>query len=575
MKQLLLHVFIILLFTGSYSSVNAQTPLEGVTEMGDTLVIKATFNGNPVNALNEWILWDHDGNFGNTPKHSVYKLLRNQRYPITTTVNVNGRTTLVADIPDLNNKPPQVGIMDDIHGNSPDVMFAGGPFTFSNIWFMHLNYSTLTNSKWGMIANLEVDNTSNYIDGCYMEHVRAMFMKATTGKSNSIYFTNNFFNDGGKGGTNIWEGHFFNSENHTQDSIVFRNNTFINTPGILLNVRKNMTRYVEISNNTMINTCAYPYFTTFWIKGIIKNNLMWNVFSAGEEESERIKQEPDALAYSMINIDTLANEFTMTDEEWLDKESERSLALSYNYYGWRDDIEAFWATDNEIHAPQWMNSRTEAMFADDINYPLLTEEKTFTKADLGVPEFESSIKGTDDMVQFIKDVLWGDTPQPGFRYVWEPSGASIPNADLDWPPLEDLRLKNFVFRGDDGKPLGDLNWYPETAVRWDMTGWNREGPYISVDETPSSNIEVQSYPNPFVNETTIAFNLEENQKVRISVLDCSGKNVAILYNANKSSGFHSIKWDGIDNNGIKVSPGFYFVRIELNDGVITHKLLKH
>jgi len=577
MKQVLLKSMMICLLFGSWSMIKAQDPSEGVTEMGDTLVIKATFNGELVNALNEWILWDHDGDLANTPNHSVYKLLRNAKYPISTTVIVNGRTHLVADKPDLDNKPPHVGVIDGLTGSAaPGVMFAGGPYTWRNLWLTHLNYATKTNNAWGLMSKLEVDNTSNYIDGCYFEFVRAIAMKATSGVNNRIYFTNNFFNDCGNGATTIWHGHFFNTEERTQDSIVFRNNTMINSPGILINARKNMNYYIEISNNTMINTCAYPFFTTFWIEGVVKNNLMLNVLSRGETLEDQLIQEPDGLAFSMINIDTLAGEFPLTDPTWYDKEAERKLEVNNNYYGWVDELETFYASDEDIIAPTWMNTRTVAMFADDTNYPLLSEENNWTKADLGIPEFVTPIVGTDALVSYVKDVLWAETPVAGYRYVWEPDGADVPNLDIDWPPLEDLRIKSAGFVGDDGNPIGDLNWYPEHAQRWDMTGWGRDDDATSISKHTiiGSGIEIGNFPNPFEHETNFSISLKKAEDINVSVYDNLGRNIATLYNGKKVAGQHLILWNGMSNSGGDVPSGIYFLRVNTNSEAITHKLMK-
>ena len=335
----------------------------------------------------------------------------------------------------------------------------------------------------------------------------------------------------------------------------------------------------EITNNTLINTTANPFFTTFWIEGVIKNNLLLNVYSWGEDEAYRIEQEPDGLAYSIINIDTLAGEWPMTDTTWYEREADRVLEVSNNYYGWVDELETFWASVDSINAPLWMNSRTLAMFADDVNYPGLTEEATSTKADVGLPEFVTPIQGTDDMIAYVKDVLWGG--EPGFRWVWEPEGATIPNADIDWPPLEDLRLVSSGFTGDDGKPLGDKNWYPEYAERWNMTGWNRDEGDI-LDPTAVKDYAVlldgislgQNYPNPFTNETQIELSLDQSENVSLSVYDITGRRVRTLMSGQKVAGSHTVIWDGTSSSGQDLPGGMYLLHLETDSQVATARMIK-
>ncbi len=573
MKKLLVTIIMVCLLAGAMELVLAQDPTEPVVEMGDTLVIQPTFNDNPLNSINEWILWDHDGDLNNTPNHTVYKLLRNARYAITTTIEINGRLSLVADKPDLENKPPQIGIIEDLNGNAPNTMFQGGPFTFKNIWWSELNYSSMTNNDFMLMGKLTVDNTSNYIDGCYFEHVRAIVLKATSGKNNSFYVTNNFFNDGGRGAPKVWQGHFINGgETIGQDSVIFRNNTFINTPGNFYNNRKNMTNYIEINHNTLINTCANPFFTTQWIEGHVKNNLLWNVYSWGEDEAYRIEQEPDAMPYSIINIDTLAGEWPIADSTWLDRESDRILEIKNNYYGWTDELEEFWASVDSINAPMWMNARTQAMFDDDANYPGLTEDNTFTKADLGVPVFAVELQGTDGMIDFVKNVLWGDNA--GFRWYWEPAGAELPNFDIDWPPLEDLRLAGSTFIGDDGLPLGDLNWYKEHAVRWDMSGWGRiTDVENNVAAAPEAFELSQNYPNPFNPTTTIHFSLPTAGHVNVTIYNMLGETVNTLVDGYKTAGAYHVQWDGADNMGQAVPSGVYFYSMKNGPHNITKKMM--
>jgi hypothetical protein len=571
MKQFLQKLVVICVIAGSWLSVNAQDPSEGITEMGDTLVIPATYNGSILNALNNWILWDHDGDYANSPKHTVYKLLRNTMYIVQSTTNINGRLALVADKPDLNNKPPQVIPMNDGANAFPWLIFKGGPFTLKNIYFTALNATTNSNDAWQHLMHLTVPDQTTIIDGCYFENLNAHTLKITNG-GNKIYMTNNFFSDGGAGWPSIWQGNFFNSEDRMQDTIVIRNNTYMNTPGNLINIRKQMSKYVEVSNNTLINCGGYPFFSTFWTNATIKNNLFYNVLAVGENATTRADQDPDGLAYSMINIDTLANEFPMGDTTWLDRESERKFVVENNYYGWDEEIEAIWAGRDSVFAPTWMNERTVGFFADNTNYPLVVEQNNSSKADLGIPTFETPIPTTPDFLKWIDEGVWGNPQTAGLRFVWEPAGAENPNYDLDWPPLEDLRITKSAFVGDDGLPLGDQNWYAERAVRWDMTGWGREtNSSKAIDKVVNT---LQSYPNPFANSTTIAFDLEKESTVQVTIYSPSGQVVRSLVSENKAAGTHTVTWNGKSESGQDLPKGIYFIRLKTDTYMLANRVLK-
>jgi hypothetical protein len=573
MKHFLQKLLVICFIANSWLAANAQDPSEGITEMGDTLVIQPSYNGSILNALNNWILWDHDGDYANAPKHTVYKLLRNNVYVVQTTTSINGRLALVADKPDLENKPPQVIPINDGANAFPWLIFQGGPFTLKNISFTALNATTKSNDSWQHLMDMTVADQTTIIDGCIFENLNAHLLKIRDG-GNKIYMTNNFFSDGGAGWPAIWQGNFFNSEDKMQDSIIIRNNTYMNTPGNLINIRKQMSKYVEVSNNTLINCGGYPFFTTFWTNATIKNNLFYNVLAVGEDEITRKDQDPDGLAYSMINIDTLANEFPMADTTWLDRESERKFEVKNNYFGWDEEVEDIWAGRDSVFAPTLMNERTLAFFADNDNYPLVVEENNTTKADIGVPTFETPIQTTPDFVKWIDKGVWGNPQVSGLRVLWEPAGVTEPNNDLDWPPLEDLRLTNPAFVGDDGKPLGDLNWYPKYAERWDMTDWGR-GPVTAVEVVNNAKGSLSNYPNPFANETTIQFSMESESWVKLSVYDITGKTINTLINGNLNEGVHKVMWNGTDASGQDAQSGMYFYRLETEAQVVTSKMLKY
>ncbi|MCP3928954.1 MAG: T9SS type A sorting domain-containing protein [Bacteroidetes bacterium] len=572
MKQFLPKLLVICFLVSSWVAANAQDPSEGITEMGDTLVIQPTYNGSILNALNNWILWDHDNDYANAPKHKVYKLLRNNIYVVQTTTKLNGRLALVADTPDKDNKPPQVIPINDGVNAFPWLIFQGGPFTLKNIYFTALNATTQSNDAWQHLMHLTTPDQATIIDGCIFENLNAHTLKITA-PGNKIYMTNNFFSDGGAGWTSIWQGNFFNSEDKMQDSLIIRNNTYMNTPGNLINIRKQMSKYVEVSNNTLINCGGYPFFTTFWTNATIKNNLFYNVLAVGEDETVQIAQDPDQLAYSMINIDTLANEFPMADPTWLERESERKFVVKNNYYGWDEEVEAIWAGRDTVFAPTWMNERTLAFFADNDNYPLVVEENNTTKADIGVPTFETPIPTTPDFIKWIDEGVWGNPQTPGIRVLWEPEGVTEPNNDLDWPPLEDLRLTNAAFVGDDGRPMGDLNWYIDYAERWDMTDWGRGTP-TAVENMNITTKTLRNYPNPFVNSTKIEFSLTNKSDVLISVYDMSGKKVKILMSEQRNAGNHSVTWDGTNSAGQNLSEGFYIYQLKINTQIMSDKMLK-
>lgn len=73
-------------------------------------------------------------------------------------------------------------------------------------------------------------------------------------------------------------------------------------------------------------------------------------------------------------------------------------------------------------------------------------------------------------------------------------------------------------------------------------------------------------PNPFSVSTVIHYSVSavsaERSAVSVKVYDISGRCIKTLLNKKQASGYYSIKWDGTDNGGKKLSSGIYFICLE-------------
>ncbi|HMB69440.1 MAG TPA: FlgD immunoglobulin-like domain containing protein, partial [bacterium] len=69
-------------------------------------------------------------------------------------------------------------------------------------------------------------------------------------------------------------------------------------------------------------------------------------------------------------------------------------------------------------------------------------------------------------------------------------------------------------------------------------------------------------PNPFRGTTRVAFQLERERSVRVSVLDVTGRAVRTLHDGRAPAGRSVIAWDGRDAAGNRTAAGIYFFRLE-------------
>jgi len=78
----------------------------------------------------------------------------------------------------------------------------------------------------------------------------------------------------------------------------------------------------------------------------------------------------------------------------------------------------------------------------------------------------------------------------------------------------------------------------------------------------------QNYPNPFNPSTNISYTLKNSGKVRLSVYDILGREVAVLANEIQTAGAHQITF-----SADRLSSGIYFYKLQTSRATITKKMV--
>ncbi|MFC2130114.1 FlgD immunoglobulin-like domain containing protein [Bacteroidota bacterium] len=86
-------------------------------------------------------------------------------------------------------------------------------------------------------------------------------------------------------------------------------------------------------------------------------------------------------------------------------------------------------------------------------------------------------------------------------------------------------------------------------------------------------LSVEVVPNPFEDYANILFYLPLDLKVNIEIFDLAGGKVKTLISGDRIRGFHSVIWDGLDNQGIDVSSGTYYLRFIVDSKTITSPII--
>ncbi|MDO9391257.1 MAG: FlgD immunoglobulin-like domain containing protein [bacterium] len=148
----------------------------------------------------------------------------------------------------------------------------------------------------------------------------------------------------------------------------------------------------------------------------------------------------------------------------------------------------------------------------------------------------------------------------------------------------------FFFKNPTHTAVGlDMTWatHPQEGDVWNIYSSGpippRDGDVYSftptsVEGAPSeisaaSFLLQQNAPNPFKQATTINYQLAQPGMVNLKVYNIAGQLVKTLVSGKAGAGPHSVKWNGRDNAGNKVSSGIYIYRLQAENKEMTRKLV--
>jgi hypothetical protein len=85
--------------------------------------------------------------------------------------------------------------------------------------------------------------------------------------------------------------------------------------------------------------------------------------------------------------------------------------------------------------------------------------------------------------------------------------------------------------------------------------------------------DFQVHPNPFFGSITIKYNLPKSENVKIDVFDVTGRCIKTIFYGHKKAGKHSIQWNAINREGIRVSRGIYILRLRMDSEVLSRTIV--
>ena len=122
--------------------------------------------------------------------------------------------------------------------------------------------------------------------------------------------------------------------------------------------------------------------------------------------------------------------------------------------------------------------------------------------------------------------------------------------------------------------LTEAGKYTYRLRQVDFNGHYEYSKGVLVEVGVPAKFEVfQNYPNPFNPSTTIKYGLPAAANVTIKIYDMLGQEVKTLVSEYKNAGTFSVRWNGVNNSGDRVSGGTYICRVVSASNVKTIKLI--
>lgn len=93
---------------------------------------------------------------------------------------------------------------------------------------------------------------------------------------------------------------------------------------------------------------------------------------------------------------------------------------------------------------------------------------------------------------------------------------------------------------------------------------------VGIAESVKTENMLKVFPNPFSNNTNIAYSLNENETVQLAVFDINGNVVSTLVNSQQPAGQYMIAFDASQH---KLSSGIYYVKCIFGSKLVIQKLI--
>ena len=408
------------------------------------------------------------------------------------------------------------------------------------------------------------------LDGVVWTNVVAQMIRAESAlrvfrMTNSVWANAGYL---GTGGTNFGAGKGIDLRTGSIDSLIFRNNTFVNYTDRIIRHRSSTAPIgvMIFDHNTVMDAVSYHGTLALGQVGQkiqITNNLFLDSFVAGADTSDIVRQaEFDESGEVYPN-----GKAKMT---WILSEPNETTnwTVSNNVYSVSPAVQAFYTRygdggGNDGNPDNGTDGDNDiigegAPLTDHIMGRIASPATAFVKMDLDVTERPSPMI---NMVTWYREETGRTKSTTSFNLATDDYDRKTVDyfagtLDASYPTTSPAYTA-----ATGGCPVGDLNWFPEVSVAACLA--------TAVEgETARAGFGLTSAPNPLRDTATLHYTLDRYADVRLAVYDVLGREVATLAEGAQSAGSYTTRWAAAG-----VAPGVYLVRLQAGPTVATRRVV--
>ncbi|MGD0339155.1 MAG: sugar-binding protein [Bacteroidota bacterium] len=242
-------------------------------------------------------------------------------------------------------------------------------------------------------------------------------------------------------------------------------------------------------------------------------------------------------------------------------------------------------TDDSLYAANatspWMNDNIE-LFFDGGNEKATTYDDNDLQVHWNYGETPESHPITTTSIGTWVWKPWHDAATQSDGYNWE---IAIPHSQLvkggvpifDYVADKEIGYEISVGDEDNAAPSRqkNLHWWTQNNLTWQQP--NTFGTAVLAVTNAIKNQDggvvtnyrlEQNYPNPFNPSTQISYSIPKSERVKLSVYNVLGNQIATLVNETKSAGTYLVNF-----NGQNLASGIYFYKLEAGSKMLAKKMM--